>query len=154
MELVNGLKCINVGCLIVNECKLIVINIKRMSVCINNSINNSFNIMINDDYIPINDDYDIPIIVSELYDLSFDSVKEELNYRERLSFEFERRLSKEKVIKSKAISLIEDESSIIDESVLEYEFNIVEIDEIADVLDDNETQEEEEDSETMFEMEV
>ena len=119
-----------------------------MSVCIHRSISssNSFNRMLNDYEIPINAS---SIDELEYYNLSFDSALEEEIYRERLSIEMQRRL--------KSISLSEKTTQYIEEYKVEseYDFNIVELDEIADELNNNGEEEEVvEEEDTMFQIEV
>ena len=106
--------------------------------------NNSFN-RINDYEIPINAS---SIDELEYYNLSFDSALEEEIYRERLSIEMQRRL--------KSISISEKTTQYIEEYKVEseYDFNIVELDETADELNNGEEEEVMEEEDTMFQIEV
>lgn len=94
------------------------------------------------------------------FDLSFESVNDEALYRERLSIDFQRRLSGDTPIKTLLKLSKEEKSQLLHEENDTYDFNLVELEEDDDLNNDinnnelEDVQENEQEEEEIFEIEV
>lgn len=94
------------------------------------------------------------------FDLSFESVNDETLYRERLSLDFQRRLSGDTPVKTLIKLSKEEKSQLLHEENDTYDFNLVELEEDDDLNNDKnnneleDVQENEQEEEEIFEIEV
>lgn len=94
------------------------------------------------------------------FDLSFESVNDEALYRDRLSLDFQQRLSGDTPVKTLIKLSKEEKSQLLHEENGTYDFNLVELEEDDDLNNDinnnelEDVQENEQEEEEIFEIEV